>query len=157
MKKLTCLFIGRFQPLHKGHVNAIRELFKKYDKIVIAIGSTNKKNAENPFSFQERKSMLNASLRKYKRPYRIIGVSDVKSDVKWKGHLIKKGNISKSAAIVTCNTWTAKCFSGYKIIKPKILNAKKYNGTRIRKMIKENKSWKSLVPKQIVPIIKKHG
>ena len=154
MKKLTALFIGRFQPLHKGHVNAIRELFKKYDKIVIAIGSTNKQDSKNPFSFQERKSMLNSVLRKYKRPYRIIGVPDVKSDEEWKEELIR--NSKKSDVVVTGNPWTERCFNDFRVIKPSMLNPKKYNATRIRKSIEENGNWQSLVPKEIVRIIKKH-
>lgn len=156
MKMPTVLFVGRLQPLHKGHVHAIKNLFKKYDKIVIAVGSINKKNAENPFTFQERKAMLNASLKKYKNRYRIIGIADRRSDVKWKTELIRRGKIEESDIVVTANPWTARCFSDYNAIKPKLFNPKKYNATRIRKLINENKEWKGLVPKQIVQIIKKH-
>ena len=154
MKYKTALFVARLQPPHKGHMNAIREILKKYKKIVIAVGSINKHDKNNPFSFHERKSMLNAVLRKYKNRCKIIGVQDVKSDRKWAKEIMKK---AKFDVVVTANPWTAKCFSGYKIVKPKMVNQKKYNGTRIRKMIRENKQWKSLVPKQIVPIIKKRG
>lgn len=156
MKLKTALFIGRFQPLHKGHLHALKQLFKKYPKVVIAIGSVNKKNAENPFTFQERKAMLNASLRKYKNLCGIIAVPDVSSDEEWKEKLIRKSKIGKSDVVVTGNAWTKRCFNDFQVIKPVILNPKKYNATRIRKLIREDKNWKPCVPSQIVPIIKKH-
>ncbi|MBI2076081.1 MAG: adenylyltransferase/cytidyltransferase family protein [Candidatus Aenigmarchaeota archaeon] len=153
MKLKTALFAGRFQPLHKGHVNAIKNLFGKYQKVVIVIGSVNKKGTENPFTFQERKTMIDASFKKYKNRYKIIGVPDVESDRKWKNEITGK---VKFDVIVTGNRWTAKCFSGYRIIKPKMLNPAKYNATRIRELIKTGRGWQNLVPKEIVPIINKH-
>ena len=36
---MTALFIGRFQPFHKGHLAAIKWILKKEGKIFIVIGS----------------------------------------------------------------------------------------------------------------------
>jgi len=45
------LFIGRFQPPHLGHKKVIQNLAKKYNKITIAIGSSNqKRTTKNPLS-----------------------------------------------------------------------------------------------------------
>ncbi|MFB0514560.1 MAG: adenylyltransferase/cytidyltransferase family protein, partial [Candidatus Bathyarchaeia archaeon] len=33
------LFVGRFQPIHKGHVKAISDILKQVDELVIVIGS----------------------------------------------------------------------------------------------------------------------
>ena len=58
MKKVAVV-IGRFQPLHKGNVYAIKKAIKKFEKVIIVVGSTNEKNTfKNPFSFKERKEML---------------------------------------------------------------------------------------------------
>ena len=35
----TGLFIGRFAPAHKGHINAIMRMLNTYDRIVIGLGS----------------------------------------------------------------------------------------------------------------------
>lgn len=35
----TALFIGRFAPPHKGHINAIIKMLNTYDKLVICLGS----------------------------------------------------------------------------------------------------------------------
>lgn len=151
MKRLTALFVARLQPLHKGHVYALKHLFKRYPKVVIAVGSINKKNSENPFSFQERREMLDAVLGGYKRRYNIIGIKDYKSDKKWLEEISRKARFD---IVVTGNAWTKRCFIRHKIIKPGMLKPSIYNATRIRKLIRGN--WQGYVPKQIIPIIKKH-
>lgn len=35
----TALFIGRFAPAHRGHVNVIMDLLKNYDRVIIGLGS----------------------------------------------------------------------------------------------------------------------
>lgn len=50
MKAKTALFVGRFQPFHLGHLKVIKDILKKNDFIVIAIGSSDEKNTDkNPF------------------------------------------------------------------------------------------------------------
>jgi nicotinamide-nucleotide adenylyltransferase len=64
MKTKTGCLTGRFNPPHKGHVELIKQLLKKVDKLVMGIGSSNLKNTKkNPFSGEERKQMLEAYLR----------------------------------------------------------------------------------------------
>ena len=53
------VFIGRFQPFHNGHKYLIDYIVTEYDKVIIIIGSCNKSGyPHNPFTFPERKSML---------------------------------------------------------------------------------------------------
>jgi bifunctional NMN adenylyltransferase/nudix hydrolase len=57
------VYIGRFQPLHLGHTHVIDEALKKYDGLVILIGSANQaRDIKNPFVYEERKSMIEAYL-----------------------------------------------------------------------------------------------
>ena len=147
----TALFVARFQPLHRGHLHVMKSLLKKY-KLVIVIGSINKKNKENPFSYTVRKRMINTSLKDHKSKYRIIGIKDVHDDSKWTSSIEK---MTKFDFIVTGNDWVKRCFKDKKIIKPKMFYSKKYNGTKIRKLIRKGKKWKYLVPKECVEIIEK--
>lgn len=49
------VYIGRFQPLHIGHVDVIEQALKTYDKLIVLIGSTNYgPTLRNPFSYEER-------------------------------------------------------------------------------------------------------
>ena len=50
------LLIGRFQPFHLGHLDALRFALSKVDKLWIGLGSSNKPlQKNNPFSAEERK------------------------------------------------------------------------------------------------------
>ena len=52
------VYIGRFQPFHNGHADAIRQihsLMKKDDKLVILVGSADQERTiMNPLSISER-------------------------------------------------------------------------------------------------------
>lgn len=51
--KRVAIYIGRFQPLHKGHIEVINHCKKNYDEIFVFVGSSNKRRSmKNPFSFQ---------------------------------------------------------------------------------------------------------
>ena len=57
------VFLARFQPLHKAHLYVIEKALKECDKVVVVLGSSNKKDMiRNPFDFELRKQMLAASL-----------------------------------------------------------------------------------------------
>lgn len=53
------LYIGRFQPFHKGHKSVVETALKQCDKLVIAIGSSQEERTKrNPFSYKEREQMI---------------------------------------------------------------------------------------------------
>ena len=59
----TGLFIGRFQPFHKGHLEAAKFALGSVDLLVIVVGSAQKSHeARNPFTAGERISMIRAAL-----------------------------------------------------------------------------------------------
>ncbi len=58
------LLIGRFQPLHKGHIKAIKRILEEVDGLIIVIGSSQHTGSlENPFSAVEREEMLKRALK----------------------------------------------------------------------------------------------
>lgn len=53
--------IGRFQPIHVGHVRLINQALEKARHVIVAIGSANApRTPRNPFSFEERKALIRA-------------------------------------------------------------------------------------------------
>lgn len=53
------VFIGRFQPFHRGHMSVIDEALKRADNVIILIGSANlPRSLRNPFSVEERAQMI---------------------------------------------------------------------------------------------------
>lgn len=152
----VAFFPGRFQPFHLGHLNAIEKAMEKFDKLIIGIGSIQEKNTpHNPFSFRERKRMIEKVLKKYKGKYRIIGIPDFPDDEEWTKFCLKK---AKFDVVITGNEWTKKCFEGIKeVLEPHWLKPKVYNATKIRRLIKKGKRWEHLVPEEVGKIIKEIG
>ena len=53
------VFIGRFQPLHLGHVKIIERAYELSDNVMIGIGSANQsRSTKNPFTYEERAEMI---------------------------------------------------------------------------------------------------
>ena len=55
------VIVGRFQPIHNGHVKFINEVLEKVEKLTIFVGSANISGSlKNPFTFNRRKEFINA-------------------------------------------------------------------------------------------------
>ena len=65
MKPYSCtVVIGRFQPVHMGHMELIQRARELGDRTVILVGSTQgPRSLDNPFTFEEREAMLRGSLK----------------------------------------------------------------------------------------------
>ncbi|HET8705250.1 MAG TPA: NUDIX domain-containing protein [Pseudomonadales bacterium] len=51
--------LGRFQPVHVGHVELLREALNKAQEVLVLVGSAGRPRCiRNPFSFREREIML---------------------------------------------------------------------------------------------------
>ena len=63
----TIAYILRAQPLHKGHTETIKNAALMANNVVIIIGSSFKpRDYKNPFTFEERKNMVNESIQELK-------------------------------------------------------------------------------------------
>lgn len=55
------VFIGRFQPFHNGHKAVIEAALEQAREVVVVVGSSfAARNIRNPFTFEERKAMIEA-------------------------------------------------------------------------------------------------
>ena len=54
---ISSLFVGRWQPFHKGHKRLIETVLKKGKSVIIAIRDT-EANQSNPHTVYERWSMI---------------------------------------------------------------------------------------------------
>ena len=52
------LIIWRFQPLHRGHIQLISRSLEENPATLVLIGSVNKEDEINPYSFEERKDFI---------------------------------------------------------------------------------------------------
>ncbi len=88
------VFIGRFQPLHIGHLSIIAHKQQKYEHIIIAVGSVNlTASRKNPFGFLKRKQWIEHSFSQFEKPQpklNILPLNDYDSDEQWKNELKQK-------------------------------------------------------------------
>ncbi len=149
------LFIGRFQPFHNAHLIDIKKILNECDEVVIAIGSSNETGTlENPFSYSERKSMIEKTLKNKKiKNYKIYAVPDLYGDKKWVEFM--KNNLPAYEFVYSGNPWTLRCFKKYDSKVSKIRLIKGISSTIIRERIIKNKGWKNLVPKEIADYLEK--
>ncbi len=154
---MKALFIGRFQPFHKGHLKVIQHIHNKYEEIIIGIGSSQYSNSnDNPFSSLDRKKMVKESLNnKNIKNYRIELIPDIHNPPKWVDHVLSI--ISDFDVVITNNSLTKELFEekGFNVVNPPIYNKDFFSGKEIRRRISERESWKDLVPKPVIDIIKK--
>ncbi|MGB4343828.1 MAG: bifunctional nicotinamide-nucleotide adenylyltransferase/Nudix hydroxylase [Moraxellaceae bacterium] len=57
------VFIGRFQPLHVGHLAVIHQALEQAEKVIVLVGSAwQPRSVRNPWSYSEREDMIRASI-----------------------------------------------------------------------------------------------
>ncbi len=155
-KPKTALFIGRFQPFHKGHLEVIKRISKEYALIKIAIGSSQESHTQkNPFSVEERKTMIELTLENQGiTNYEIYEVSDINDNNKWVSHTIKfTGTID---VVVTGNDLVKSLFEQAHYSTAWI--NERYFGIvadEIRKRIHEHREWKQFVDPIVYELIQK--
>lgn len=149
---MASIFIGRFQPFHLGHLDAIRQILKKEKKLIIGIGSAQDNiSAKNPFTTRERANMIKAALQGKK--IKIIPIPDIGDDTRWVQHV--ELFIPPFGAVYTGSSKVKKLFRkvGYQVI-PLKFNLK-ISATKVRKWMREGKNWEKLVPKKVADLLKK--
>lgn len=156
-KNRIVLVVGRWQPFHLGHLDLLRRSIKKYGDIVIGIGSSNKSHTrENPFTLEERVSMISACLHAEKLSGRvvIVPIPDIGNDSKWLKMVERM--IPEIGIVITGNDWCRRIFSeaGYTVLPPRFCRKEFYNGTHIREDIcSQKKIWKKKVHPAVYEII----
>ncbi|MDP6157141.1 MAG: nicotinamide-nucleotide adenylyltransferase [Candidatus Thermoplasmatota archaeon] len=154
-KKRRGLYIGRFQPFHKGHYKVIGEIIDELEYLIIGIGSAKASYTEkNPFSCGERISMIRNSLKpSWREKCILIPIDDINRYNVWVSHV---EDLAPPFDLVVGNSaLTALLFSdkGYYIKKPKEYSRNEYKGELIRRKMREGNEWRGSVPEETASVI----
>jgi nicotinamide-nucleotide adenylyltransferase len=151
------IFIGRFQPPHKGHVELVKRIIQEVDELIIGIGSAQKSHTiENPFTAGERELMLIRALAGEKidlSRIHIIPIPDVDNNAVWVSHVV---SFSPPFHVVySGNPLVRRLFkeAGFETRSPPMIKRRIYWGTEIRERMLKGKNWQSLVPKAVADVI----
>ncbi len=140
------LFIGRFQPLHKGHLLAIREIFSQCDRLTLGIGSVNARGGKrNPFSVAERREMIRRAMKEIgARKYEIVEIDDVPDHAEW-AQLVRE----KAGDFDMCWAGQGRVIDIFKKARLPVTAIKEFpglSGTRIRRDMEQGLPWRKYIP-----------
>jgi len=151
------LLIGRFQPFHLGHLDAVLFGLARADSLSICIGSSNKYNEKkNPFSAAERREMILSSIEpSIVNRIKIFNIPDVDNHEKWTFEI--EQIVPKYDVVFTNDEFTKTLFEKRQInvIQVMLKDREKFSGTNIRQLILDGESWQDLVPQGTRKVLNK--
>jgi nicotinamide-nucleotide adenylyltransferase len=151
------LYVGRFQPFHLGHLEAIQDVLKEVDELVIVIGSAQySHNIHNPFTAGERLVMIRQALQEAavdSSRLWIVPVPDVHLHMLWVSAL--EGYTPKFNVVYSNEPLTRRLFmeAGYTVKSIRFFQRKVYTSTLVREKMLAGESWTKLVPKSVTDFI----
>lgn len=152
------LFVGRFQPLHLGHLNAIKDILKEVEELVIVIGSAQYSHrVNNPFTAGERLIMIRKALEEAGIDYSkvwVVPVPDVHLHMMWVSAV--EGYTPPFDVVYSNEPLTRRLFTeaGYKVKAVRFHERKLYSSTEIRERMLKDESWEKLIPKSVAAYLK---
>ena len=152
------LMIGRFQPVHLGHLKGIEEILEEVDEIIILIGSAQYSHSlNNPFTAGERIMMVHAALKENNLDLTrifIIPLMDTNDNRIWVAHLVT--SVPSFDVAYTHNPLVKRLLyeSNIEVKSTSFWNREIYNATEVRNRILNGGNWEELVPKSVAKIIK---
>lgn len=164
--------IARWKPVHLGQAGVLRAMCNGAGHVSIGVGSSNRYNLRNPFTFEETESMLRLVLagldtsrdehRGTTRPaknYEIIPVPDLDDGPRWRAMV--KELFGELDAFVTDNPYVANLMKDdYRLMRPvEFLSPSEHirvDGTTVRGMMAKGERWQDWVPERVAHYIQEN-
>lgn len=150
----TALFVGRFQPFHKGHKKSICSILNETDEIVVAVGSADSSHTEkNPFTAGERIRMIRQNFNNMHSCVYTVPIVDIERNAIWTSHV--QSFCPSFDEVYTNNNLVSRLFEeeGYQVRNHHMYDRDKYSGTDIRSRIVNGEEWENLVPSETAQVI----
>ncbi len=153
----TGLFIGRFQPFHKGHLHALRFAARSCRKLVIGIGSSQESGtSRNPLSAKDRITIIRAGLKGSgidAKRLSFLEIPDFNDNDAWFGYIIRK--LPDIDVVFSRTRLVKSIFEGRGIptLQPPWYMRRKMQATQIREMIRNGGRWRGRIPSGAVGLV----
>ena len=150
------LFVGRFQPFHKGHLAMLRRILESNGEVILGIGSAQYSHTgENPFTGGERYEMIKRTLDDEGiTNYHIVPIPDTHVHSVWVSHV--KSLVPPFDVVYTNSDLVVRLFRehGLKVLSPPLVDRESLSGTEVRARMQKDGEWESLVPAPVAAYIK---
>lgn len=153
------LFIGRFQPIHLGHLEIIKRILEDYDEVVVGIGSAQEDyTLKNPFTLNERQSFIRQALKDHNLEedrVRIVEMPDIPTNSAWASYAT--GLCPEFEILWTGSPFVSLLFrdAGARVKDHELIDRERLSGTEIRDRMLAGGAWQELVTGGVVELINK--
>ena len=144
------LYIGRFQPFHLGHLEAIKYCLSSVDELIIGIGSSQESyTARNPFTLTERVKMVVLSLIDANIDFQrifLVAIPDSREGERWCDIVLDR--CPRFDLAFSNDPWTISELNeaGIEVHPIPFYKRDLYIATKIRDAILSGENWEQLVP-----------
>jgi nicotinamide-nucleotide adenylyltransferase len=144
------LFVGRFQPFHRGHLELIRRLVTgpPARPLLVVVGSAEESYTwQNPFTSGERFEMIARALAEAQLGgIDVVPVADIHRHALWVRYL--EGLLPPFDRVYSHNPLTLLLFgrAGYATESPPLVERARYEGVRIRERLARGQDVAEFVP-----------
>lgn len=140
-------FLGRFQPLHRGHYEVVCDHRDRYDEFVLVLGSPNAaRTAADPLTAGEREDVLDACF----PDVEVIRVEDESRGAdgyhEWAARLEAKTGIDRLVSQNALVEHVVYEYTDVEIHEQALCDPARFSGTEVRRRIREGGRWRPLVP-----------
>ena len=105
------LLVGRFQPLHRGHLHAMADALRRYDEVLVGVGSAQYGHTrDNPFTCGERFEFLHAAFEHFGwKNVHAFPITDIHHYAGWVRHV--ESIVPPFDVVLSNNPLTLRLFS----------------------------------------------
>lgn len=147
------LFIGRFQPFHRGHLYAVKRILEEAEELIIVVGSAQMSHElDNPFTAGERIEMIRRALDAEgidRGRYMLIPIPDAPAHTVWVSMV--ESQTPRFDVVYTNQPLTRRLMleAGYEVRGIELYERERYEATEIRRRILAGEEWRDLVPEEV--------
>lgn len=150
----TCIFPGRFQPFHEGHLMVVQGMRKACGNVTIVICDEGKKSEEAPFSVDRRREMISAALlAKDIMDANIVVVRDMPNDEEWVSHVLDAVGNPSEPFVWSGNDAVRAMFEAKGVQVKKVVPVPGIASEEIRRKMRANDpDWRKHIPSGAIDV-----
>lgn len=153
--------IARFEPVHLGHAALLEALCARSDRLLIGVGSSNRRDARNPFTYEETRAQVDALLAgRFAGRYRVLPVPDLGHGPRW-ARMVRR-LLGPLDLFCTANGWVRDLLATtYLVVHPlQVVSPARrvrVDGAMVRRAMARGDDWRRLVPPSTADTLDRRG
>lgn len=150
----TCIFPGRFQPFHEGHLLVVQGMMKACGNVTIVICDEGKQGQDSPFTVDQRREMISAALlARDIMDATIMVVKDGGEDEQWARRVLDECGNPSDAYVWSGREEVREVFEKLGVQTKKVVPVPGISSDDIRaKMRDGNADWRKHIPSGAIDV-----